>query len=289
MNLRDLVYLVSIADYQHFSKAAKASHISQPTLSMQLKKLETYLGVQLIERDHKKVRLTSAGEAIVERARRILNDVQDIRELARSAQDPYSGMFRLGAFPTLAPYLLPIIVPLATLHLPRLQLFLLEEKSNVLVQQLKEGHLDAALLALPVKEDSLEMIPLFEDPFMLAIWEDHPLANYDLIDFNMIQDERLLLLEEGHCLRDQALAACQLAGAQEYPHFRATSLETLRQMVMARVGITLMPTLAAKKESGIIYIPFESPAPSRHLAIVYRKSSPFKLCVTALAELILNA
>src|SRR5271170_7141246 len=168
MNLRDLQYLAAVADHRHFGKAARACNTSQPTLSMQLKKLEEYLGVQLFERTSKQVMVTPVGEEIAQRARRILREAEEIKAVAKTAQDPYAGEFRLGAFPTLAPYFLPLAVPAIRKELPKLKLLLIEEKTESLVERLKAGTLDAALLALPIEEDGLETVSLFDDPFLLA-------------------------------------------------------------------------------------------------------------------------
>ena len=246
MNLRDLRYLVALADHQHFGRAAAACFVSQPTLSTQIRKLEDELGVALVERAPRKVMLTPAGREIAERARRIVSDVEQMKEAARRSQDPEAGTVRLGIFPTLGPYLLPHVVPQIRARFPRLELLLVEEKSDVLLARLREGRLDAGLLALPVHDEQLHAEFLFEEPFLLAVPEQHPLATRSSLTLKDLADQRLLLLEDGHCLRDQALDVCQLAGAGEKSGFQATSLETLRQMVAANVGVTLLPTLAVK-------------------------------------------
>lgn len=277
MNLRDLRYLVALADLRHFGKAADACHVSQPTLSTQLKKLEDELGVQLIERAPRKVMLTPVGSDIVVRARRVLADVEQMRETARRTADPEAGSVRLGLFPTLAPYLLPHVVPKISARFPRLELLLVEEKTEALLQQLRDGRLDAAILALPLHEDWLQIDRLFEEPFLLAVPHDHALAGHSGLKLAELSKQHLLLLEDGHCLRDQALAVCAMAGAGEKDGFRATSLETLRQMVAAGVGITLLPLLAVKPpvpvSKNIELVPFRNPPPSRKLALVWRRSS----------------
>jgi len=282
MNLRDLEYLVAVADRKHFGKAAEHCHVSQPTLSMQLKKLEEYLGVQLFERTNKHVMITEAGEKIAERARQILRNAEEIKEIGKTAQDCYAGDFRLGAFPTLAPYFLPLAVPKITKKFPKLKLLLIEEKTEQLLDGLKAGSMDAALIALPIKDDDLESAPLFNDPFFLAVPLGHPLAKRKSINQNEIKGEHLLLLEDGHCLRSQALEVCSMIGASEQQDFRATSLETLRQMVASGIGITLIPKLAMKKNDGIAYIPFAKSAPSRTIGLVWRKTSARKSCIEAM-------
>jgi len=273
MNLRDLQYLVAVADARHFGRAAEASHVSQPTLSMQLKKLEESLGVRLFERTHKQVMVTGVGEEIVRRARTILRETEGLREAARAAQNPLAGELRLGAFPTLAPYFLPLAVPKLRKRLPKLKLLLTEEKTDRLLAMLKEGALDAALLALPIEEEGLETAELLDDPFLLAVPAGHALAKRKQVTRRDIAGMPLLLLEEGHCLRRQALEFCSFAGTGERTDFRATSLETLRQMVAAGVGVTLMPKLAALKGDGVAYIPFAPPAPLRTIGLVWRKST----------------
>ena len=285
MNLRDLRYLVALADHRHFGKAAAACYVSQPTLSTQIKKLEDELGVAVVERAPRKVMLTPVGLEMAERARRIVAEVEQMKEAARRSQDPEAGTVRLGLFPTLGPYLLPHVVPGIRERFPRLELLLVEEKSDVLLARLREGRLDAGLLALPIHDDQLHAEFLFEEPFLLAVPEAHPLARRDALRLSDLAQEKLLLLEDGHCLRDQALDVCQLAGAGEKSEFRATSLETLRQMVAANVGVTLLPTLAVKppvaRSENIHLLPFQDSSPSRQIALVWRRSS-------AMGEFLLN-
>ena len=277
MNLRDLKYLVALADLRHFGKAADACFVSQPTLSTQIRKLEDELGVVLVERAPRKMMLTAAGLDVVQRARRIVADVEQMREAARRSRDPESGTLRLGVFPTLGPYLLPHVVPTLRARFPQLELLLVEEKSDELLQRLREGKLDAALLALPLHDDQLHAEFLFEEPFVLAAPQQHPLARRSALDAAELSDETLLLLEDGHCLRDQALDVCRLSGAREKSGFRATSLETLRQMVAAGVGVTLLPALSVHEPiaqpANIRLVPFRGTAPSRRIALVWRKSS----------------
>jgi LysR family hydrogen peroxide-inducible transcriptional activator len=277
MNLRDLKYLVALADHKHFGRAAAASFVSQPTLSTQIRKLEDELGVPLVERAPRKVMLTPAGRDIADRARRVIAEVEQMKEAARRSQDPEAGTVRLGLFPTLGPYLLPHVVPRIRARFPRLELLLVEEKSDVILAQLREGRLDAGLLALPVHDDQLHAEFLFEEPFVLAVPETHPLAKKESLSLKDLAHERLLLLEDGHCLRDQALDVCALAGTGERSGFQATSLETLRQMVAANVGVTLLPALAVKppvaRSENIHLLGFRDSKPSRQIAMVWRRSS----------------
>ena len=290
MNLRALKYLVKLADLQHFSKAADACFVSQPTLSTQIRKLEEELEVQLVERAPRNVQLTPIGKEIAARARHVLRDIEQIHAAARRSRDPETGSLRLGIFPTLAPYLLPHVVPGIRRRFPQLKLQLAEEKTADILRMLEDGELDAALLALPVVADNLQIETLFEEPFMLAMPGAHPLADKDEVELSDLVGSELLLLEDGHCLRDHALEVCALAGAHERVDFHATSMETLRQMVAADVGVTLMPVLAVKPPiavtENIALRPFRAPAPSRTIALVWRKSSPLGPLMNDLAEIL---
>jgi LysR family hydrogen peroxide-inducible transcriptional activator len=278
MNLRALQYFVKLAELKHFSKAAEACFVSQPTLSTQIRKLEEELGVSLVERAPRKVMLTPIGEDIAHRARYVLRDLEQIRDAARRSRDPETGILKLGIFPTLAPYLLPHVIPGIRRSYPDLRLQLAEEKTEDIIEQLDQGHLDAGLLALPIDEHGMEMKELFKEPFVAAMPAAHPLADKAVIEIADLAGQELLLLEEGHCLRQQALDVCELAGAHERLDFHATSMETLRQMVAANTGVTLMPLLAVSPPipvtENIVLRPFAEPSPSRTIALVWRSSSP---------------
>lgn len=288
MNLRDLRYLVALADHRHFGRAASASFVSQPTLSTQIKKLEEELGVPLFERAPRKVMLTPAGRDIAQRARQILTEVEQLKESARRQLDPEAGTVRLGIFPTLGPYLLPHVVPAIRARFPRLELLLAEEKTESILRMLREGTLDAGVLALPLHDEHLHIEPLFDEPFVLAVPDVHPLAGRRDVAMADLADQSLLLLEDGHCLRDQALDVCHFAGASERSGFRATSLETLRQMVAANVGITLLPTLAVKPPVAAVehirMLPFKGKPPTRRIAMAWRRSSALHGFLLRLAQ-----
>jgi LysR family hydrogen peroxide-inducible transcriptional activator len=285
MNIRDLRYFLAVAELQHFGQAAEQCCVSQPTLSGQIKKLEGELGVTLLERTNRRVMLTEIGEQVARSSRRILREVDTIREVARSSHDPLSGSFRLGAFPTLSTYIFPRLVPKVKQSLPDLRLILIEEKTAILLEKLRQGDMDAALLALPVRDDYLVSQPLFDDEFLLAVPPEHPLAKQQSVDQRALKNHRLLLLEEGHCLRDQALEICGINGIAEEQDFRATGLETLRQMVKAGSGITFMPNIAVQKdETGIHYVPFTSPAPVRTIGLVWRKTTARQQVIDKLVE-----
>lgn len=273
MNLRDLKYLIAVAKHKSFSKAAKESFISQPALSMQLKKLEEELGVELFERNNKSVMITDIGEKILHHAEFIIQKEKEIKEIAQESISPFMGDLKIGAFPTISPYILPRIVPKLHEDLPQLKTYLIEEKTEVLLSKLKNGELDAAFIALPINSESFEYKIVLEDPFYLAVSHKHKLAHKTSVTENDLKDECLLLLDEGHCLRDQALDICTTTGICENQDFRATSLETLRQMVAANVGATLIPEIARREDDGLVYIPFKGTAPKRDIALVWRKTT----------------
>jgi LysR family hydrogen peroxide-inducible transcriptional activator len=292
LNLRDLQYLVAVADHGHFGRAAEACYVSQPTLSTQLKKLEKELGVELVERTPRRVALTAAGEEIVRSARTILLEVDDIHAIARRSADPEIATLRIGLFPTLAPYLLPHVVPAIHERFPKLELLLSEEKTEVVLERLRAGALDAGVLALPLRDEGLVVEPLFDEEFVLAVPVDHRFAataDGD-VDVSVLEHERVLLLEEGHCLRDQALEVCQLVGATERRGFKATSLETLRQMVAAGVGMTLLPELAVSPpvapSPDVAVRHFAGRAPARRIAVVWRRTTVHRDLLPQLAEVI---
>jgi len=290
IKLKDLRYLVAVADERHFGRAAQRCFVSQPTLSAQLKKLEDYLGVQLIERQPRRVLLTAAGDEIVARARRILESSDEVVALARAHRDPLAGPLRVALLPTIGPYLLPHIAPAVRRGLPRLKLLLYELKTAQILERLRAGELDVGVLALPVELDALVARELYQEPFLLALPQRHRLAHRSSVRLEELREEPLLLLEEGHCLRDQALELCGRAGVHTEQDFRATSLETLRQMVASGAGITLLPQLACQgaygAARGIAMRPLARPAPVRRVGAVWRATSPRVAAITALCELI---
>jgi LysR family hydrogen peroxide-inducible transcriptional activator len=290
LKLKDLRYLVAVADQRHFGRAAARCFVSQPTLSSQLKKLEQSLGVQLIERAPNNVSLTAAGEEIVARARRILEATDEVVTLARSQHDPLAGRLRVALLPTIGPYLLPRVAPAVRKALPRLELHLYEYQTAPMLQKLHAGELDVGILALPVDTAGLEARGLYREAFSVALPEHHPLAARHSVRVADLKGEKLLLLEEGHCLRDQALEVCSRAGVHEQQDFRATSLETLRQMVASGAGITLLPELAGRgayrNARGLVLRPFAKPAPVRQVGALWRKSSARRGAIDALCRVI---
>ena len=286
MNLRDLNYVVAVADERSFSKAALVCRTTQPTISNQLRKLEETLGVSLFERSNRQVVPTEAGALIVALARRMMADAQEIRETAKAAQDPLSGRLRIGAIPTVAAYLLPTLVPALRSAYPRLELTLAEEKTSALTTSLVDGMLDVAILALPLAGEGLETRTLFTDEFLLAVPNGHPLARRRSVGRNGLAGQKILLLDEGHCLRDQALDFCSSAGGREDREFHASSLETLRLMVALGSGITLVPRMAATPDDRIVYIPFAGTAPQRRIGLAWRKCSSRMVLVEALGNML---
>ena len=288
LKLKDLRYLVAVADTRHFGRAAERTFVSQPTLSAQLKKLEEYLGVQLIERAPKRVSLTRPAR------RSSSGPGASSRPAKRSSSSPRAtatrsrGACRLALLPTIGPYLLPNVAGKLRKHLPRLELMLYEYQTDVMLEKLQSGEIDVGILALPVPLEGLESRELYKEPFMVAMPANHRLSTRNSIKVADLHDETLLLLEDGHCLRDQALEICAGSGLHEKQDFRATSLETLRQMVAAGVGITLLPELAGRgaygAARGVTIKPFVKPVPTSTIGAVWRKSSARRAVILALAR-----
>jgi LysR family hydrogen peroxide-inducible transcriptional activator len=290
MNLRDLRYFVALADTRHFGRAAERCFVSQPTLSAQIKKLENYLGVQLIERQPRRITLTETGARIVPLARRMLQESDEIVSLARNEHDPLSGKLNVALIPTIGPYLLPLVMRRLRKKLPRLKLMLYEYQTQPLLEKLRAGDIELGILALPVPLDGLEVRELYSEPFTIAVPNDSPLAKRAHVKVDDLGGETLLLLEDGHCLRDQALDVCSRVDVKENEDYRATSLETLRQMVAAGLGITLLPELATRGPFGsgqaITVKSFSRPVPTRTVGAVWRKSSSRAEAMNAICDVI---
>lgn len=290
ISLRQLRYLAALAEAGNFRRAAAACHITQPALSTQVQLVEKGLGVSLVERGRRGAVMTAAGEEVVRRGRAILADVTAIEDYARGMRDPFTGPLRLGVIPTIGPYLLPDLMPDLNRRYPALQLFMREEQTERLLDSLREGRLDLALLALPVPGDDLESAVLFEDRFLVAAPPGHPFAKTDTVDLGALAEESLLLLEDGHCLRDQALAVCALDGPVNEGDFRATSLATLVQMVASGLGVTLLPEMARRREAGtdgrLTIRPLAPPEPGRQIGLMWRRTSGRKAEFRELAAVI---
>lgn len=289
IKLRDLEYLDAIEKFRHFGKAAESCHVSQPTLSGQIMKLEEQLGVSLIERHPRNIMLTPAGELLLTKARRVLSAARELEMTARTLGDPLSGEFHLGLIPTLAPYMLPVIMPRLIEQLPKMEFFLHEHKTHELLNLLQEGKLDALILPWLDDMHSVEAYDLFEEEFVLAVSSRHELASRKRVKLECLEGHKVLTLEDGHCLRDQALGYCFSAGADEDKRFQATSLETLRYMVAARIGITLLPELATRgqpEHGDVAYIRFQQPAPTRRIVLLVRQQYTRMECVREIVGIV---
>jgi LysR family hydrogen peroxide-inducible transcriptional activator len=271
MNIRDLKYIIAVAKEQHFAKAAELSNVSQPALSMQIKKLEDELEVQIFERSQKNFLVTEAGKQIINKAEEVLQKIDDLRKLAKNSRNPFGGELRIGAFPTLAAYYFPKIIGKISKKFPQLKLLLVEEKTAVLVEKLKAGELDLALIAMPHHDKDLQGEKIFSEDFLLAVNKKHRLNKEKKITQKNLHGEEIMLLEDGHCLRDQALEVCSMMGTSENQTFRATSLETLKQMIANNSGITLIPEIAATKHEKISYLKIAN-SPTRTVGLFWRKS-----------------
>ena len=288
MNIRDLQYLVSVYDEGNFSKAADHCFVSQPTLSGQLKKLEEELGEPLIERSTRSVLFTPLGEEVVRHAREVLLSVEQIRSSVKSYGEPMSGDFHLGLIPTVGPFLLPLIMPELARLFPKINLFLYELRTDELLQKLQKGQIDAAILAKLEWVQPYNQIELYDEPMQLALSKDDPLMKGETeVSLAHLNNRRVLMLEDGHCLRDQALGVCFSAGAHEDNRFRATSMDTLLHMVAKGTGLTLIPELATlNRVQGIRYLKFADPAPSREIVMLTRKNCSRSEALIKIGELV---
>ena len=278
LNLRQLQYALAVAELKSFRKAAEACAVAQPSLSQQIAQLEAALGVRLFERLSRGVVVTEAGAAILERAQRALTDVDDLVASAERQRDPFAATLRVGVIPTVAPYLLPEIAPGLRASYPRLALLWEEDKTQVVLERLGTGELDAGILALGSEGfDDLQHAVLGRDPFYLVTPRGHGLAKHKRrLSPDELDGESVLLLDDGHCFRDQALAVCQRAGAEE-ASVRATSISTLAQMVAGGIGVTLLPAIALRSENrarSLVVLSFGARAPARTLVLAWRKTSP---------------
>jgi len=276
-SLRQLRHLVALAEHGHFGRAARASHVTQSTLSASIKELEQTLGAVLIDRGQRRALLTPLGRDTVERSRRVLAEAQELVRAAREGGAPLAGELRLGVIPTISPYLLPPILPRLRKAHPRLRLFLVEDLTERLVAQLDAGTLDALLLALPCDCGTNETTGLGSDPFSVVVPRGHPLAVLERVPPERLRGEPLLLLKDGHCLREHALAACALRDAAAPEGFEATSLLTLVQMVDNGIGITLLPQMALDagilRGTGLAAVPLGGLRPSREIGLAWRRGS----------------
>ena len=274
-SLKQLRYLVALEEHRHFGRAATACFVSQSTLSAGLKELETALDSALVERDNRTVVFTAVGLEVAQRARRVLREAEELAELAAKGREPLSGRLRLGVIPTIAPYLLPRSLPYLRKAYPKLQLYLTEDLTGRLLTLLQDGTLDLVLIALPYHAGEVETLPLFKDGFQLVTRKDNPLAQKKTVALADLKDANLLLLAEGHCLRDHALAACRLPHADS--GFASASLNTLVEMVAGGLGITLLPDMAVPahvpKSGELVARPFDRGGAGRQIGLAWRTTS----------------
>jgi len=291
-SLKQLEYLTALAETRHFAQAAERCNVTPSTLSVGIRDLEAVLGVAVAERTKRTVLITPIGAAIAERARRLLRDAEDVMALAAAQREPMTGDIRLGAIPTIGPFLLPRTLPAVEAQYPDLRLYLREEQTAALLARLRDGDLDVALIALPYDTDTLTVRNLFDDPFQFACHAGHPLAGRKTITDKDLADQPLLLLEEGHCLRSHALDACRLQRSPVRIQFEATSLPTLIQMVASGIGATLLPQMAIDAgmaaAPNIRLIPLQSPA-SRRIGLAWRATSPRVAAFEKLADVFRSA
>ena len=276
-SLQQLRFFLAVAEQHHFGRAAVSCGVTQSTLSTGIQELEGRLGVALIERSRRGVVLTAIGEAVLERARRLLADAEDLAALAQSGREPLTQPLRLGVIPTIGPYLVPAIMRGLGKTFPKLQLYLREEQTAPLLAQLADGKLDLVLLALPYATEEFETMPLGSDPIEAVLPKDHPLAKRKTIPADMLAEEKLLLMEDGHCLRSHALEACRFTGAGRNENLQGTSLRTVVQMAAGGLGVTLVPRLALAQElaadGNLVARPLDKDAPPRVIALAWRRGA----------------
>jgi LysR family hydrogen peroxide-inducible transcriptional activator len=292
MTLTELRYIVALARERHFGRAAESCFVSQPTLSVAIKKLEEELGVALFERGTSEVSVTPIGQKVVEQAQRVLEEAARVKDLAVAASDPLAGMLRLGAIYTIGPYLLPKLIPILRRSAPEMQLIIQENYTHKLAEALKQGEVDVIVIALPFHEPGVMVQPVYDEPFLVAIPQGHRWERKKQISADELTRESLLLLGAGHCLRDQVLDLCSAVNRKSglQKALEGGSLETIRQMVAGGVGITVLPSTAvdAGGASALILIrPFAKPVPDRRVAIAWRRSFPRPEAVEALRQAIL--
>lgn len=295
MTLTELRYIVVLAQEKHFGKAADRCHVSQPTLSVGIKKLEKELGIYIFERSKNSVRLTPVGETIVEQAQRVLQQTQFIRELAKVGKDQLAATLRVGAIYTIGPYLFPHLIPELHKVAPEMPLYIEENFTHVLKEKLRSGDLDAIIIALPFTEPDIVAKPLYKEHFDVLLPAGHPWASKKTINADDLNDRSLLLLGEGHCFRDQVLEACPTAKADSHNEFttiESTSLETIRHMVASGLGITVLPHSAIHSPyyaDGVVEVrPFAEPIPTRTVAIAWRMSFPRPKAIDMLSDAIMH-
>lgn len=298
MTLTELKYIVAVARERHFGRAAEACYVSQPTLSVAIGKLEKELDVIIFERKGIEMGITPIGNRLIEQAQKVLEEADNLKEIARQGQNPLSGPLRVGIIYTVAPYLLPLLVPQQIKLTPNMPLVLQENYTVRLLELLRQGDIDAAIVALPLPDSNLMVHELYEEPFVVAIPQDHHWSGRPTINSLELKNETMLLLGSGHCFRDQVLDVCpelsRFSASSEgiQRTFEGSSLETIRHMVATGIGVTVLPatalTASAQESSLLEYIPFSDPVPHRRIALVCRKSFPRMAAIDALAKAVVN-
>jgi LysR family hydrogen peroxide-inducible transcriptional activator len=291
VSLRQLQYVVAVAEHKSFRRAAEACAVAQPSLSAQVAQLESVIGVQVFERLPRSVVVTAAGAAVLERAQRVLREADDLMAEVARAHDPFAGTLPIGVIPTVAPYLLPVVAPALRAKYPRLQILWTEEKTPRLVERIRSGDLEAGIVAVESDLGDLHTEALGRDPFVLAVPKGHRLASAAPAKVDELAEEKVLVLDDGHCFRDQALDVCHRGGADE-ASLRSTSLSTLAQLVAGGAGITLLPSIAVRTENrarGLVVRPFGARGPHRTLALAWRKRAPVEGTLRALVPLLASA
>jgi len=288
MTLTELRYAAAVARHRHFGRAAKACFVSQPTLSVGIRKLEEELGITLFERNASEVTITRQGEAVLDQALKILEEVDTLKQMAESAQDPLEGPLRIGAIYTVGPYLFPDLIPELKKSAPRMPLILYEGYTVDLAQKLRHGEIDAAILALPFEQPNLLTLPLYDEPFVVLLPGGHPLSERDRIHSRSLKDENLLLLSDGHCFREQVIETCPECGQAESSTTEGSSLETIRHMVASGLGITVVPCTAAGADKFtrrmLVVRRFAHRSAKRTVAVAFRASFPRFAAIEALRE-----
>lgn len=287
MNIRDLRYIVALADVGHFRRAAERCFVSQPTLSSQVRKMEEELGVALFERSNKWVHLTPIGEQVVDKARDALRIIGEMEEVAQGFRDPHVGSLRVGVIPTIGPYLIPLVIEALQQELPQLQIVFFEEITEMLLQRLRAGEIDAALVATASEDPHLVEVPMYEEPFLLAVPSQHALAGQRVVSLEDIDMDEVLLLTDGHCFRDQVLEACNASSSLRSINMRATSLETVLALVAAGEGVTLVPALARSRgavDKRIALCRIDSGRAQRAVRLLYRAPFPRRIAIEGLAD-----
>lgn len=298
MTLTELKYIVAVARERHFGRAAESCFVSQPTLSVAIRKFEEKLGITIFERGGTEVGITEIGLRIIEQAQKILEEGDNLKEIARQGQNPLDGPLRVGIIYTVAPYLLPLLVPTQIKLTPQMPLLLQENYTVRLLEFLRQGEIDAAIVALPLPESGLMVRELYDEPFMVAVPRDHSWANRQEIDVAELKNETMLLLGSGHCFRDQVLDVCpelsRFSASSEgiQRTFEGSSLETIRHMVATGIGVTVLPATAlhnsAQENSLLEYVPFKNPIPNRRIALIWRKSFPRTAAIDALGDAVMQ-